>query len=193
MKYFCFDIETCPLDREDYLKRDEAERKKLLNPIDSSIVAIGVKETGKSAVIIQGKSEKEMLEKFWSEFAAFRKQNALSGKLVGFNVKDFDLPILVTRSFINEVKIVPFTIKEVIDLRESISAFTYKHTRGKMKEFAQLIGIETIEGFDGENVAKAHWNGEHKKIATYLEKDLEIIEKMNERIVRLGIDKIQKW
>jgi len=41
MTFFCVDVETCPIDLEAALKMGEEERKKLLNPIDSRIVAIG--------------------------------------------------------------------------------------------------------------------------------------------------------
>src|SRR3989344_486935 len=192
MGYFYFDIGTCPLNKEEYLSRDEEGRKKLLNPIDSRIVAIGLRAAGKDTAILQEEDEKKMIDSFWHEFGAFRKLNPF-GKLTGFNVKDFDLPFLVTRSFITGSVVVPFTLKETIDLRESIAAFTFRHTRGKMKEFAELIGIKTIEGFDGADVAEAHWAGEHAKIAEYLRKDIEIIEAMAKRLVALKIDRIQKW
>lgn len=192
MAHFYFDIETCPVNREDYSSRDEDGRKKLLNPIDSRIVAIGLKVSGREAIILQDGDEKKMLDGFWSQLAGFKKGSA-ANKLVGFNVKDFDLPFLVTRSFILGSTIVPFLLKDVLDLRESISAFTYRHTRGKLKEFAELIGIEIIEGFEGKDVAETYWAGDNEKIAQYLRKDLEITEAMAERMVKLRITEIQKW
>ena len=39
--YFVIDIETCPLVLEDYELLDDESRLKLINPIDSKIIAIG--------------------------------------------------------------------------------------------------------------------------------------------------------
>ena len=187
------DIETVPLDKGGYLAKPEADRKKLLNPIDSRIIAIGVKVSGGKAEIFHSGSEKEMLSSFWAEVEGFVKKGPLGNKIVGFNIKSFDLPFLVTRSFINDVAIVPFVVKDVVDLRDQLSAFKYGHTRGKLKEYAELMGIPLVEGIDGERVAEEYYAGNIKKILKYLEKDIEITEAVHERIVKLKIDKIARW
>ncbi len=187
-----FDIETCPIEKDNYLSKDEAERKKLLNPIDSRIVAIGIKIEGKDAVLLREENEAKMLRGFWEGVAAFRKGAGVH-RLVGFNVKDFDLPFLVTRSFICNVKIVPFNLKEIIDLRERLSAFKFGNVRGKLKEFGGLIGLETLEGVDGSKVAELCWAGEWEKILRYLAKDLEITEAIHRRTVELRINEIERW
>ncbi|MCX6799473.1 MAG: ribonuclease H-like domain-containing protein [Candidatus Diapherotrites archaeon] len=192
MGFFCVDVETCPVDREEWLKLGEEERKRLLNPIDSRIVAIGVKEEGKEAVVLLDESEKKMLEEFWGMLAEFKK-SGYAGKIVGFNLKNFDLPVLVTRSFIHNVRVVPFLLKEIVDLRESLSVFKYGHVRGKLKEYAAFIGIKAMDGMDGSKVAEACWKGETKKIAEYLKKDLEITEEIYKRAKSLRITEIQRW
>ncbi len=192
MGFTYFDIETVPLDKGAYLSADEAGRKKLMNPIDSRIIAIGAKRENVGTLIIQGENEKELLEKFWGEL----KKNLAgdrANRLVGFNVKEFDLPFLVTRSFITNAKIVPFVLKEVIDIREYLAAFKFGHTRGKLKELAELIGIRLVEGMDGEKIAETHWAGEHAKIEEYLRKDIEITEAIHKRMIELRITEIQKW
>lgn len=133
-----------------------------------------------------------MLEDFWAELATFRKGDP-SNKLVGFNVKDFDLPFLVTRSFINNAQIIPFLLKDILDLRENISAFKFGHVRGKLKEFAVLLGIEILDGLDGEKIAELCWSGDDKKLIEYLKKDLEITESIHQRMKSLRIDEIQRW
>ena len=191
MAYFVLDIETVPVDKGAYLDAEnDQERKKLLNPIDSKIIAIGLKKNGQKAVLLQGENEKEMIQKFWRELKGFRKGG--SDKLIGFNIKEFDLPFLVTRSFILDVEIVPFVLKDVVDLREKVSAYKYGKTRGKLKEYADFLNIEKT-GMEGEDVAEEYWAGNIKKILEYLEKDLEITEAMYERIVRLKIDLIDRW
>ncbi|MBU2100833.1 ribonuclease H-like domain-containing protein [Candidatus Micrarchaeota archaeon] len=190
MEYIIIDIETCPIKLEGYLELAETERKKLLNPIDSKVVAIGLRYNSKT-VIIQDKNEKQMLEEFWKEMKEFIGKS-LNKKIVGFNLKDFDLPFLVTRSFINNVKIFPFKIKEVIDLREKVSAFRYGFTRGKLKEFGEALGIELHE-MDGSMVAEECIKGNIEKIKEYLKKDLEITEKMLKRIIETNIIEIERW
>ncbi|MBM3282579.1 MAG: hypothetical protein FJY86_04560 [Candidatus Diapherotrites archaeon] len=193
MDYFYVDIETVPLDKEKYLSLDEEERKKLLNPIDSRIVAIGVKKNTLVESILQGEDEASLLREFWSLLERKTGPNALPYRIVGFNIKDFDLPFLVTRSFILNVPIVPFLLKDVIDIREQISAYKYGPTRGKLKEFAALLNIPTLNEMDGSQVAERYWNQEHEKIREYLRKDLEITQKMHERMKKLRIDEIGRW
>ncbi len=191
-KFTYVDIETCPLDKDLYLSLDEENRKKLLNPLDSRIVTIGLKHSNKEAWAIQDSSEGKMLSEFWREWAAFRREN-LGSKLVGFNIKDFDLPFLVTRSFIHNIPLEPFNLKEVVELREHMSAFRYGPARGKLKEFAQLMGLEILEGVAGDKVAEIYWSGGLPKLAEYVKKDLEITEAMHQRMIELKINEIQKW
>ncbi|MFH1664104.1 MAG: ribonuclease H-like domain-containing protein [archaeon] len=190
MEYIVLDTETCPIKLEGYLELSETERKKLINPIDSKLVAIGLRHNSRN-IILQDENEKKMLEEFWKELAEIKKKKKET-KIVGFNVKDFDLPVLVTRSFINNVVIEPFVLKDVIDLREKVSAFRYGQTRGKLKEFGEFMGIELHE-MDGSQVAEECIKGNFEKIKEYLNKDLEITEKMLKRIIETRIIEIEKW
>ncbi len=193
MDYFYVDIETVPFDQEKYLSLEEEERKKLLNPIDSRIVAIGVKKNTLVESILMGDDEASLLREFWSLLERKTGTNAQPYRIVGFNIKDFDLPFLVTRSFILNVTIVPFLLKDVIDIREQISAYKYGPTRGKLKEFAALLNIPVMEDIDGSQVAERYWKGEMEKIQTYLRKDLEITQKMHARMMNLRIHEIGRW
>lgn len=193
MDYFYVDIETVPLDKEKYLGLEEDERKKLLNPIDSRIVAIGVKKNTLVESILMGEDEKALLREFWSLLERKASSNMQPYRIVGFNIKDFDLPFLVTRSFLNGVPIVPFLLKDVVDIREYLSVFKFGHIRGKLKEYAALLGIPTLEDIDGSQVAERYWNGEAEKIQTYLRKDLEITQKMHARMIELRISEIGRW
>ena len=112
--------------------------------------------------------------------------------IIGFNIVHYDLPFLVTRSFINNVPISPFTLKEIIDLREKISAYRYGETRGKLKEFAAIIGIER-DAKEGKDVFDMWLNGDKKSLCEYLEKDLEITDSLYIRANALNITRIAKW
>lgn len=186
-----FDIETCPINKEGYLAvEDEKERLKFLNPIDSKIIAVGLK-FGEEIRLLQNDNEKELLEETWAEIKTFRKGNSAI-KLVGFNVKLFDLPFLVTRSFALNVTIAPFVLKDVIDLREKVSVFRWGKTRGTLKDFGTFMGLG-LSDMDGSQVAETYWAGEKSKLKEYLKKDLEITEKMYQRIVDTNIIGIERW
>ena len=145
--YFIVDVETCPMDMQKHDALTEEDRKQMINPIDSRAVAIGIRRNG-SDIIFSGQDEKKLLEDFWAEWRKARETGAF---IVGFNLLSFDIPFLVTRSFIHKVPIAPFNLKSVIDLRDRISAYRAGHTRGTLKEFAELLGMETVG--DGAQVA----------------------------------------
>jgi uncharacterized protein YprB with RNaseH-like and TPR domain len=186
--YFVIDIETCPIDLDKYFSLDEEGKKKLLNPIDSRIVAIGLKYSGENK-IISGK-EKKMLEDFWLEWKLIKKNPLV--KVVGFNINSFDIPFLVTRSLIHNVPIIPFTLKEIIDLREKISAYKYGRVRGTLKEYARLIGAPVMD-IDGSYIPELCRNNEKEKIIKYLENDLEITDILYKRARDTNITEISKW
>lgn len=190
MEYLVLDIETCPLSFEGYFDKTEDEKKKLLNPIDSRIVAIGLRFDS-SVTVLDDADERALLVSFWSHWKAFRKAHP-SGRIAGFNVKEFDVPFLVTRSFMHGVEIVPFKLNEVVDLREKLSAYKFGHTRGKLKEYGEALGIEILEK-NGSWIAEACFNGEFAKIKSYLEKDLEITVRVLERLVKTRIIEIERW
>lgn len=189
MDFVVIDVETCPVDKDKYLSLEEDERRKFLNPIDSRIVAIGIKHSEKP-VIFMDEREKKMLEGFWSEMA--KLQRGTPKRIVGFNIKDFDLPFLVTRSFIHGVKITPFLLNEVIDLREKLSAYKFGRLRGTLKEYGRFMGFEEAE-MDGSQVCDVYWAGEHDKLKKYLENDLAITEKLCQKLVETRIMEINRW
>ena len=62
----------------------------------------------------------------------------------------------------------------------------------KLKEFAELLGIETMD-IDGSDVAELYDDGKIDVIKKYLAKDLEITEALYYRAEETNIDKISKW
>ncbi|OIO40381.1 hypothetical protein CO154_01900 [Candidatus Pacearchaeota archaeon CG_4_9_14_3_um_filter_31_7] len=188
--YFIVDIETCPIDLEKYQQLNEEEQKKLMNPIDSKIIAIGLRYNGKNKIIMD-ENEKVMLEKFWSEWENIKKGNPYTN-VVGFSITNFDLPFLVSKSLVHNVVICPFLLKEIVDLRDKINAYRFGRTRGTLKEYAKLIGIKTMD-MDGKDIAPLCIKGDFIKISEYLEKDLEITDKLYQRAKETKILEIDKW
>lgn len=186
--YFILDIETAPLQLEVYEQLNEEERKSHLNPIDSKIVAIGLRSKNANTILMDD-NEKRLLEHFWKKWNELRMGGT---PIVGFNITNFDLPFIVTRSFINNIKITPFTLKFVVDLREKVNAYRYGPSRGTLKDFGKALGIPEI-GMDGSHIAMLWKNKEFEKIKSYLENDLLITDKMYQRMEETNILQINKW
>ena len=187
--YFVIDIETCPLDLEHYKTLNEEERKKLINPIDSKIIAIGIRHNKQNKVFMG--EEKQILEDFWKEWKNIR-DNYLA-RVVGFNITNFDIPSIVTRSLIHNVQIVPFIIKNnIVDLREKLSAYRYGETRGKLKDFAVSLGLDVKE-INGSHIGDLCIEGKFDLIKDYLIHDLEITDALYQRVKETNILKIERW
>ncbi len=188
--YFILDIETCPFDLDRCKELDEEDRKKLLNPIDSKIIAIGIKYEEES-IIIKDKEEKEILEGFWDKWKEIKKIRS-DVRIVGFNIKNFDLPFLVSKSFIHNVVIVPFLVKDVIDLREKINVYKIGPSRGTLKEYGELITGLRMD-IDGKDIIQLCIDENYEKIIEYLKNDLEITDKMYKRMKETKILYIDRW
>jgi len=187
MSYLVVDIETVPINAEAAMQLDDEEQKKLLNPIDSRIVAIGVRKDGVSTIWCED-DERAMLVNFWEAW----KTKGPNAPVVGFNIASFDIPFLVTRSFLLDVPVVPFSVKDVVDLREKLSAYRHGHSRGKLKEFAQLIGLSILD-VDGSDVTRLWTEQRIKELVEYLNRDLEITDELYARAVRLHLTRIVRW
>lgn len=93
---------------------EEFVNKAALFPERGQVITIGYRtkdpRTGKPFYLIHGpgESEVDLLVDFW---ALFRDTVKRSGKLVGHNIKGFDLPFLIRRSWILDVAVPP----EVLD------------------------------------------------------------------------------
>lgn len=186
--YLIFDIETCPINLEGYDALTDAEKSKMINPIDSRIVAIGVRYNGEDSIWCD-ESEQFMLDKFWMFIEDHR-----NAKLVGFSCREFDLPFLVTRSFINGVKITPLIINDrILDLREKFTAYSYTaRARGRLKEYGEAMGIKD-SGVSGKDIAGFCINKQRQSIIDYLKQDLFITDEVFKRARDLNIIYIEKW
>jgi uncharacterized protein len=190
MNPMIIDIETAPLDYEKFLSLADELRLDLLNPIDSRIIAIGIKYKG-DHLILMDPDERKILIKFWLKWKEIQ-QKEKKFRVVGFNITQFDIPFITSRSFIHKVPIVPFILKDIIDVRDKINAYRYGKTRGKLKEYAQLIGIDIMD-IDGSDIGRLWYEEEFDVIEKYLIHDLDITAQLFKRLVETNIFRIEKW
>jgi len=191
IKYVIVDIETCPINLELYKTLNEEEHRKLINPIDSKVICIGLRYLEKNEIFFS-ENEKEILENFWSEWSKIKKLNP-NAQMCGFNILNFDIPFLVSRSLINNVVITSqFLLKSIIDLREKINAYRYGETRGRLKEYALLLGLN-IEDINGSQIADLCIDKNWDKIKKYLDNDLIITDELYKRARDTKILEINKW
>ncbi|RLJ00087.1 MAG: hypothetical protein DRP06_02505 [Candidatus Aenigmatarchaeota archaeon] len=188
--YFIVSIETVPIEIEKYINLDEDSKRELLNPIDSKIIAIGIRCQNKNKIFC-GENEKEILDKFWFEWNLITKGSSYN-LIIGFNISSFDIPFIATRSFINGNIISPFSLKQMIDLRDKINAYRYGKTRGKLKEYASLLKLKTSE-IEGKDIAKLYSDKDLDKIKSHLSDNLKVIEGLYKRAVETNIIKINRW
>ncbi|MDP6642180.1 MAG: 3'-5' exonuclease [Candidatus Nanoarchaeia archaeon] len=188
--YFIVDIETCPINLDGYNDLEEEEKTKLINPIDSKIIALGIRYKNENKIFMN-ENEKEILSEFWNEWNKIKKENP-SNLIVGFNIVNFDIPFITSRSFIHNIKITPFILKLVIDLREKINAYRYGKTRGKLTDYGKFLGLDVLD-IDGNKIAELCIEKSWDKIKEYLVKDLEITEELFKRAKETNILNISRW
>lgn len=163
------------------------DRRKLLSttPEYCSVVAMGYaigSEKPKSLVVGQEKNgklvtERYILSAFWHLASRFRQ-------VIGYNIINFDLPVVFFRSAHLDVE--PsrvFDVRpwgtDVIDLfLKRFPKFVGKDRPAKLKELAKLSGIEVPAGdVDGSQVEQLY-REEPQKLARYVESDVAITRQL---------------
>ncbi len=167
------------------------------SPFTGEIVAIGVLEleTNRGVVYFQapeGKvkdfeadgikykvlTEKAMLEKFWQGAIEYTE-------FVSYNGRGFDVPFLMMRSAVNEVKPTKDLMSNRylnsqkfnalhIDLMDQLTYYGAVQRRPKLHIVCRALGIKSPKenGVDGDEVAPLFSAKEYEKIAIYNAADL---------------------
>jgi hypothetical protein len=186
------DAETLPPEKDDPLIRDrvadwtEGEFRKLaLNAQYGRLLCIGVIIEEDNKVIRQGVlgrdkhtdqfhlDEERTLRSFWRLLARFDSRCDL---LIGFNVLDFDLHFIHTRTMIKRVKpsfemcFARFRQQPVFDC---MWAFTHWRYRIKLDDLARILGLESSKqkGVSGGQVYDLFLEGRHQEICDYVMRD----------------------
>jgi 3'-5' exonuclease len=197
------DIETLPPERGDPLLRDritqlteEEYRQLALDSRYGRLLCVGViieennlitrrgvlgrdRDTGKFHL-----DEAKTLRAFWKLTADFKPHRDL---LVGFNLLDFDLDFLCTRSVVLKVKpsfnvcFARFRSSPVFDV---MWEFTHWRKRISLNEVAKILGLESSKGdeVNGAKVYDLFLAGRHEEIASYCMRDVELTRAVYHRL-----------
>lgn len=185
------DIETAPLEFGKYLYKDErtGEEKDIgaLSPITGRITALGLKYNDIENIFIS-EDEGEMLNEFWRSIENLHMKEKAPIRFVGFGIKKFDMHFLYVRSLANNVKIYRVYAPSVIDLKEYLTFFNSYKKRGKLSDYAHLIGIGgKYKDITGEQVPFLWKDKRLDELKAYLSNDLRMTQDIFLKCKELGI------
>lgn len=128
--------------------------------------------------------EARTLGAFWKLTGGFNPHRDL---LVGFNLLDFDLDFLCTRSVVKKVKpsfnvcFSRFRSSPVFDV---MWEFTHWRKKISLNEVSNILGLESSkqDGVNGSKVYDLFREGRHEEIADYCLKDVELTRAIFHRL-----------
>ncbi|MBD3238835.1 MAG: hypothetical protein GF332_04340 [Candidatus Moranbacteria bacterium] len=186
-------IERESMSETEYKKNVDRVKERLgLSPFTGKIVSVAVlnPDSGKGAVFFQapGKTlsktqkngieyvsgtEKQILENFWKTAEKY-------DEFVTYNGKSFDVPYLIIRSAVHEIKPTKNIMSnryyrsqdpkaKHVDLLDQLTFYGAVYSRAKLHVVCRAFGIESPknQGVDGADVARLFQKGFFQKIADY--------------------------
>jgi hypothetical protein len=202
-KRIYLDAETIPPDKDDPLILEkfsgctgEEFRNLALNPEYGRLLCLGliVEQDGlitHRGVLGRDRATKQFhldeartLRAFWKLISVFHQHQDL---LIGFNLLDFDLHFLCTRSVIKRVRpsfdvcFARFRARPVFDV---MWEFCHWKHRISLDELAKILGLKSSkqDGVNGGQVYDLFLAGRHEEIADYCMKDVDLTRAIYHRL-----------
>lgn len=201
-----FDFEAYDQKSQEYLlkyaqsdqEREDIKNKLAFYPLTGEVVTIGMlnPETGRGIVFFQDKglniekfekegivyeagNEKEILEKFWELVKTYKQ-------IITFNGRTFDLPFLMLRSAINQVRTsrnfmsYRYDSREHCDLLDQLT-FYGASRRFSLDFYAKAFNIKSSkdEGIDGSMVSELYKENRCLDVAFYCARDLQTTKELH--------------
>ena len=147
-----------------------------LDPISNQIICIAEGNLENNTInCFYGKDEKKILIDFWNSIQDYEK-------LVGFNSDGFDIPFIIMRSLIHNIKIKKY---KSVDLRKVVNSFftAYdKYTKGTLSDWAEVLEMN-VSTFPGSKMMNLYMEDNWSEILKHNREDVEITKKLYERCV----------
>ena len=132
---------------------DAIREKAALNPWTGRVLAIGVGENGGEPITFDvgdEYDEKKLLETWWA--IAFDPHNK-PNKIVGWGIKEFDIPYLIRRSWANKITVPQIFMPKdgrywgpfIKDMRDTWSCGIWKPS-GTLDEVSAMLGVGRKNG-----------------------------------------------
>lgn len=196
MKYLFLDIETAPLkiDKEDvkqYLMDKKISKEdRSLNPLYAKIIALGIKTLTEPTKIHTG-DEKQILEQFWSNI------KGLNTVLVTYNGYRFDIPFIILRSIINNIKI-PFSINQNKWQMQKSNHFdvmlffsqTETFVNPNLRILGKMYNIESEDSLRGYDIERLYGENKIEEIKKHCQADIEVLEKIFLKFCKDYVDNV---
>lgn len=203
------DVETLPPDesdpvcgRESGSRTEEGFRQLALNPQYGRLLCIGLIIERDGDIITRGVlgrdrstgrfhlDEARILRAFWKLLRDFNDRHDL---LIGFNLLDFDLHFIYTRSVIRRTKPsinVCFARYRQHPVYDVMWEFCHWRHRISLDELAKILGLKSSkqDGVNGGRVYDLFLEGQHEKIADYCLDDVELTRTIYRRLNFIGDD-----
>ena len=196
------DAETIPPSRDDPLVlekypqcAEEEFRSLALNPEYGKLLCLGIIIEQDGVITRRGVigrdretkqfhlDEERLLCAFWKLISDFNQQRDL---LIGFNILDFDLHFICTRSVIRKIRpsinvcFARFRARPVFDV---MWEFSHWRHRISLDDLAKILGLPTSKnGIDGSMVYDLFLAGRHEEIANYCMRDVELTRSIYHRL-----------
>lgn len=154
-------------------------RNAALDAISGQILCIGYKLPGEKPAVLSADAdgEKAMLAQWWSIVGGFERQP----KLVGFNVRLFDLPYLYKRSWKHRIT-PPYWLRHgrywndlVVDLRD-LWQLGDTRAHGSLNAICRHLGLGEKSG-SGADFAEL-WKQDREAAIAYCIQDVELTKKV---------------
>lgn len=150
----------------------------------SKILGIGLMDIEKRKVYIEVSHNEESLIKWFS------KKVSDGDTIIGYNVRNFDLPMILSRSLVHDIKI-PHKFK-IVDISSILHQGIYAifgsvfllRKRLRMDDFCRLFNIGGEYGFTGMLVPSER---DLKNVEFHLSDDINKIYLLYERLKRHGL------
>lgn len=201
MNYLLLDIECVPAFAEDdpFIKKWVKKGGKTLDEKMSfdidlcKIVAIGMSARNAQDAIktLFAWQEDELLKFFWDNLRGYGR---IRPKLVTFNGKNYDLPILIRRTQLQGMgNYIPNNIDDYLNLYKTdyhidlyqtlrISERLTKYTPKSLEFYAELFGCKSEKFGDGSQIYEWYKKDDWDSIRKHLQSDMDLLVELHQKL-----------
>jgi DNA polymerase elongation subunit (family B) len=160
--------------------------KAALSPLTGEVVVIGYKYSRDDKFFYDHGDEKEILTKFWDHAGTA----AYPLDMCGFNIKEFDIPFIIGRSFVHGIKVPKFILGKKylpdgwIDLKDCFKSTSYENKHlfgGSLNTLCKHLGLPQKTEESGKEFGNL-WDTDRERAIKYLEQDINMTEQLAKQL-----------